>query len=154
MHNLPEGLGVGVAFGALSSAASGSESDADSAHGYAATYANAETLAIAIGLQDIVEGLAVSLPLMTLGMSRTRAFMYGQLSGAVEPIGSVLGAVAVAFFGPVLPYALALAAGAMTFAVVAAVLPEAYQKNGNPKTACWALMVGFVLMSGLDVGLG
>jgi ZIP family zinc transporter len=87
-------------------------------------------------------------------MSRSRAFMYGQLSGLVEPVGGVLGALAVSAIEPLLPYALALSAGAMLFVVVYAVMPETRQKNGsNPAIACWALMIGFALMGALDTSL-
>ncbi|OGO14162.1 MAG: dihydroorotate dehydrogenase, partial [Chloroflexi bacterium RBG_13_68_17] len=112
LHNLPEGLAVGVAFGAV---AAGLPS---------ATLAGAVALAIGIGLQNFPEGLAVSMPLRGEGMTRRRAFFFGQLSGVVEPIAGVLGAAAVLAVRPILPYALAFAAGAMIFVVVEELIPE------------------------------
>lgn len=141
LHNIPEGLAVGVAFGAV-------------AHGLpAATTGAAVALAIGIGLQNFPEGTAVSVPLRREGMSRRKAFWYGQLSGAVEPVFGVLGAVAVLSMKPVLPFALAFAAGAMIFVVVEELIPES-QRAGNTDLATLATLVGFSVMMVLDVALG
>lgn len=141
LHNIPEGLAVGVAFGA---AASGFPS---------ATVAGAMALAIGIGIQNFPEGTAVSMPLRREGFSRARSFWYGQLSGAVEPIAGVIGAAFVLAAQPVLPYALAFAAGAMIFVVVEEVIPEA-QRGGNTDFATMGAMLGFAAMMFLDVALG
>lgn len=141
LHNIPEGLAVGVAFGA---AAHGLES---------ATVASAVVLAVGIGLQNFPEGLAVSMPLRREGYSKARSFFYGQLSGAVEPVAGVLGAAAVLTWRPLLPYALAFAAGAMIFVVVEEVIPEA-QSSGNGDAATLGLVAGFVVMMALDLALG
>ncbi|OWR43162.1 putative solute carrier family 39 [Danaus plexippus plexippus] len=110
-------------------------------------------LALGIGIQNFPEGLAVSLPLHSAGFSVWRAFWYGQLSGMVEPVFGVLGAVAVAAAQPALPYALAFAAGAMIYVVADDIIPEA-NASGNGKLATWGCIVGFVVMMSLDVGLG
>lgn len=141
LHNIPEGLAVGVAFGA---AAAGFPS---------ASIAGAITLAVGIGLQNFPEGLAVSVPLRREGLSRAKSFWYGQLSAVVEPIAGVIGAAAVIVSQPILPYALSFAAGAMIFVVVEEVIPES-QKNGNTDFATLGAMFGFVVMMVLDVGLG
>lgn len=141
LHNIPEGLAVGVAFGA---AASGLES---------ASFGAAVALAFGIGLQNFPEGLAVSMPLRREGMSRTKAFFYGQASGIVEPLAGVLGAAAVLYIQPALPYALAFAAGAMIFVVVEELIPEA-QAHGNKDFATMGAIVGFSVMMLLDVALG
>lgn len=141
LHNIPEGLAVGVAFGA---AAIG-----DSAY----TLAGAIALAIGIGIQNLPEGLAVAMPLQRSGLSRWKGFMYGQFSGMVEPVAGVLGALAVLAARPILPYALAFAAGAMIFVVVEDAIPEA-QSEGNNDVATMGAMVGFALMMTLDVALG
>lgn len=141
LHNIPEGLAVGVAFGA---AAHGLES---------ATVASAVVLAVGIGIQNFPEGLAVSMPLRREGFSRAKSFWYGQLSGVVEPVAGVLGAAAVLTWQPILPYALAFAAGAMIFVVVEEVIPEA-QSSGNSDAATMGLVAGFVVMMILDVALG
>lgn len=141
LHNFPEGLAVGVAFGA---AASGIEG---------ATLAGAVALAIGIGLQNFPEGTAVSMPLRGEGLSRTKAFMYGQFSGMVEPIAGVLGAALVLSMRALLPYALAFAAGAMIFVVVEELVPEA-QSAGNSHLATAGTMLGFAVMMVLDVALG
>ncbi|SKA70362.1 ZIP family metal transporter [Desulfobaculum bizertense] len=141
LHNIPEGLAVGVAFGA---AASGLES---------ASLAGAIALAIGIGIQNFPEGTAVSVPLRRDGMSRAKAFWYGQLSGMVEPVSAVIGAAAVYFARPILPYALAFAAGAMIFVSVEEVIPES-QSSGNGDLATMGLMLGFTVMMTLDVALG
>jgi ZIP family zinc transporter len=141
LHNIPEGLAVGVAFGA---AASGFEG---------ATIAGAVALAIGIGLQNAPEGLAVAMPLRREGLSRGKAFFWGQLSGMVEPIAGVLGAWAVLSMRAILPYALAFAAGAMIFVVVEELIPEA-QVEGNSHLATAGTMLGFAVMMMLDVMLG
>ncbi len=141
LHNIPEGLAVGVAFGAAAMEIGGASTGA------------AVALAIGIGLQNFPEGVAVSMPLRREGLSRLRCFGYGQLSGAVEPFAGVLGAVFVTVGRPVLPYALAFAAGAMVYVVVEEVVPEA-QQSGNADLATVALMIGFTIMMILDVGLG
>ena len=140
LHNIPEGLAVGVAFGAI-----GMMPDA--------TSAGAMALAMGIGLQNFPEGLAVSMPLRREGLSRSKAFMYGQLSAVVEPIFAFLGAFLVHAARPFLPYALAFAAGAMIFVVAEEVVPES-QSSGNGDIATMGLLVGFVVMMVLDVALG
>ncbi len=141
LHNIPEGLAVGVAFGAVAEGIPGAD------------LAGAIALTIGIGIQDFPEGLAVSLPLRRFGMSRTKSFLYGQLSGVVEPIAAVAGVALVMIAQSVLPYALAFAAGAMIYVVVEEVIPES-QSNGHNDKATLGLMFGFVTMMALDVGLG
>lgn len=141
LHNIPEGLAVGVAFGA---AACGLPS---------ATLAGAIALAIGIGIQNFPEGAAVSVPLRREGLSRRKCFWYGQLSGAVEPIAGVLGAAAVLLMRPILPYALAFAAGAMIFVVIEELIPES-QAEKNTDIATLGAMLGFAVMMTLDVALG
>ena len=141
LHNIPEGLAIGVAFGAV-------------VHGLpSASIGAAVALAIGIGLQNFPEGTAVSVPLRREGMSRKKAFMYGQLSGAVEPVFGVLGVLAVISMQAVLPYALSFAAGAMIFVVVEELIPES-QLSGNTDTATLATLAGFSVMMVLDVALG
>eukprot|EP00057_Strongylocentrotus_purpuratus_P024897 XP_011679371.1 PREDICTED: zinc transporter ZIP11 [Strongylocentrotus purpuratus] len=140
IHNIPEGLAVGVGFGAIGKTPS-------------ATFENARNLAIGIGIQNFPEGLAVSLPLRGSGFSIWRSFWYGQLSGMVEPIAGVIGALAVTVAEPILPYALAFAAGAMIYVVVDDIIPEAHT-SGNGRLASCGAIVGFVVMMSLDVGLG
>ncbi|KAK2820942.1 hypothetical protein Q5P01_023901 [Channa striata] len=140
IHNIPEGLAVGVGFGAIGKTSS-------------ATFESARNLAIGIGIQNFPEGLAVSLPLRGSGVSTWTAFWYGQLSGMVEPLAGLLGAFAVVLAEPLLPYALAFAAGAMIYVVVDDIIPEA-QVSGNGKLASWTSILGFVVMMSLDVGLG
>ncbi len=180
IHNFPEGLAVGVGFGALETLQPGYEAgsvdgqtqeslllsavggnatlalelEAARASSYAARFAEARTLAFGIGLQNFPEGLAVSLPLLRVGYSRWHAFMYGQLSGMVEPIGGLLGAALISFMSPLLPYALSFAAGAMIFVVVEELIPETRAPNGFPTMASGGLMIGFVVMMAMDVGLG
>jgi ZIP family zinc transporter len=138
LHNIPEGLAVGVAFGAV-------------AAGFpAATLPAAIALAIGIGIQNFPEGLAISMPLRREGLSRRRSFWYGQLSGSVEPIAGVIGAAAVILAQPILPYALAFAAGAMIFVVVEELVPES-QRGGNTDLATMGAIIGFVVMMVLDV---
>ncbi len=141
LHNIPEGLAVGVAFGALSA-------DIPSA-----TLAGAIALALGIGIQNFPEGAAVSVPLRREGLSRMKSFWYGQLSGMVEPIAGLVGAVAVIAMRPILPYALSFAAGAMIFVVMEELIPES-QLNKNTDIASVGGMLGFALMMTLDVALG
>ena len=141
LHNIPEGLAVGVAFGA---AAAGLSS---------ASFVGAMVLAMGIGLQNFPEGAAVSIPLRREGLSRLKSFWYGQLSGIVEPIAGVIGAAAVLVMKPVLPYALSFAAGAMIFVVVEELIPEA-QSSGDSDFATIGIMLGFTIMMLLDVALG
>ncbi len=141
LHNIPEGLAVGVLFGGVAAGIP------------EASIAGAVTLAIGIGIQNFPEGIAVSMPLRRMGMSRRKSFMYGQSSAIVEPIAGVLGALAVTFFTPILPYALAFAAGAMIFVVVEEVIPETQQDN-NTDIATLGFIGGFIVMMSLDVALG
>ncbi len=141
LHNIPEGLAVGVAFGALAS-------DLPSA-----TLAGAIALALGIGIQNFPEGAAVSVPLRREGFSRLKSFWYGQASGLVEPIAGVLGAVSVILIKPILPYALAFAAGAMIYVVVEELIPES-QLAKNTDIATLGAMGGFAVMMTLDVALG
>ena len=143
LHNIPEGLAVGVAFGAV---AYGLDS---------ATLGAAIALAVGIGLQNFPEGTAVSMPLRREGLGRTKAFMYGQLSGVVEPIAGVAGAALVMIARPILPYALAFAAGAMIYVVVEELIPES-QNSSEEATdvATIGAMLGFAVMMTLDVALG
>lgn len=145
LHNIPEGLAVGVAFGAVAAGIGGS-----------ATLAGAVALAIGIGLQNFPEGAAVSIPLRREGFSRKKAFIYGQASGLVEPISGVIGAYAVMSMRPMLPYALAFAAGAMIYVVIEELIPEAQREEGGSKTdiATIGAMIGFSVMMILDVALG
>ena len=138
LHNIPEGLAVGVAFGAASS---GQE---------AATTASAIALALGLGIQNLPEGLAVSMPLKREGMSRRKAFWYGQLSGLVEPAAGVIGAAAVLVSSALMPYALGFAAGAMIFVVIEEVIPES-QSGGHGDLATAGAILGFVVMMILDV---
>lgn len=142
LHNIPEGLAVGVAFGAVSSGISG---------GLTTSLGGAVALAIGIGLQNFPEGTAVSMPLRREGMSRAKSFFFGQMSGIVEPVAAVAGALAVVVAQPILPYALAFAAGAMIFVVAEELIPEA--KRGSPDIAAMSLMFGFAVMMTLDVAL-
>jgi ZIP family zinc transporter len=141
LHNIPEGLAVGVAFGAAASGFPG------------ASVTAAVALAIGIGLQNFPEGTAVAMPLRREGMSRAKALWYGQLSGIVEPAAGVLGAAAVMVFQPILPYALAFAAGAMIYVVVEELVPEAHG-GGHADIATMGFIVGFTVMMIMDVALG
>jgi len=145
LHNIPEGLAVGVAFGAVAAGT-----------GTSATLAGAVALAIGIGLQNFPEGAAVSVPLRREGFSRKKAFLYGQASGLVEPVAGIFGAFAVLKIQPILPYALAFAAGAMIYVVIEELIPEAQREEGGSKTdiATIGAMVGFAVMMVLDVALG
>ena len=141
LHNIPEGLAIGVAFGAV-------------AAGYpAATLGGAIALAIGIGIQNFPEGAAVSVPLRREGMSRRKSFWYGQLSGAVEPISGLIGAAAVLLMRPLLPYALSFAAGAMIYVVAEELIPES-QAEKHSDVATIGVMTGFAIMMTLDVALG
>ncbi|PSQ95823.1 MAG: ZIP family metal transporter [Bacteroidetes bacterium SW_9_63_38] len=144
LHNIPEGLAVGVTFGAAAlpiEVATG------------AGLAAAVTLAVGIGLQNFPEGIAVAMPLRGAGISRGRSFWYGQLSGIVEPISAALGAAAVLGIRPLLPYALAFAAGAMIYVVVEELIPES-QRHDNTDLATLGVMTGFAVMMVMDVALG
>jgi ZIP family zinc transporter len=141
LHNIPEGLAVGVLFGA---AANGMPE---------ASIAAAIALAFGIGIQNFPEGLAVSVPLRRQGMSRIKSFWYGQLSAIVEPIAGVIGAIAVIHMQPILPFALAFAAGAMIYVVVEEVIPET-QRDKYTDLAVMGFIGGFVVMMVLDVALG
>lgn len=144
LHNIPEGLAIGVLFGAASIGL-------DVAGG--ATVTAAIVLAIGIGIQNFPEGMAISMPLRRDGLSRWKSFNYGQLSGVVEPVSAVIGAAAVIFIQPILPYALAFAAGAMIYVVIEELIPES-QLHGNTDLATLGAMGGFVVMMVLDVALG
>jgi len=141
LHNIPEGLAVGVAFGALAF------------NQDPAVLAGAVALAIGIGLQNFPEGAAVSIPLRREGLSRWKAFNYGQLSGIVEPVAGVLGAYLIVSVQPLLPYALAFAAGAMIFVVVEELIPESQTGHETDYSTVGA-MIGFTVMMFLDVALG
>ncbi len=141
MHNIPEGLAVGVLFGGVAAGFDG------------ATIGGAVALAIGIGLQNFPEGFAVSMPIRRQGVSKWKSFMYGQSSAIVEPIAAVIGAWAVMTFQPILPYALSFAAGAMIFVVVEEVIPET-QRDKYTDIATLGFIGGFIIMMTLDVGLG
>jgi ZIP family zinc transporter len=141
LHNIPEGLAIGVLFGG---AALGIEG---------ATIGAAVSLMIGIGLQNLPEGIAVAMPLRRLGLSRRKSFFYGQMSAIVEPISGVIGALAVVFIEPILPYALSFAAGSMIYVVVEEVIPET-QRDKYTDIATLGFMGGFVVMMILDVALG
>jgi ZIP family zinc transporter len=141
LHNIPEGLAVGVAFGGVVA-------------GVASTsVATAVALSVGIAIQNFPEGIAVAMPLRAEGMGRLKSFWYGQLSAIVEPIAAVVGAAAVVQAAPILPYALSFAAGAMVYVVVEELIPES-QRAGNVDLATVSLLVGFVAMMILDVALG
>ncbi|MCP5070348.1 MAG: ZIP family metal transporter [bacterium] len=142
LHNIPEGLAVGVAFGAVAANLS------------SATIGGAIALAIGIGLQNFPEGAAVSLPLRREGMGRRKSFFMGQASGIVEPIAGVIGAAFVLHMQNILPYALCFAAGAMIFVVVEELIPESQRKEANIDMVTMATMAGFAVMMILDVALG
>jgi ZIP family zinc transporter len=142
LHNIPEGLAVGVAFGAL---ASGMDIGME--------MGGAIALAIGMGLQNAPEGFAVSMPLRRQGLSKFKSWQWGQLSAIVEPIFAVIGAAIVISVYPILPYALSFAAGAMIFIVIEEVIPES-QRGGNVDLASIGLILGFIVMMILDVSLG
>jgi ZIP family zinc transporter len=141
LHNIPEGLAVGVLFGA---AGAGFED---------ASIAGAVALAIGIGIQNFPEGFAVAMPLRRHGVSRFKSFWYGQMSAIVEPLFGVLGALAVIYIEPILPFALAFAAGAMIYVVVEEVIPET-QRDKYTDVAVLGFIGGFLVMMILDVSLG
>jgi len=141
LHNIPEGLAVGVAFGAVAAGVP------------EASLGAAVALALGIGIQNFPEGLAVSAPLRREGWTRRKSFMYGQASGLVEPVAGVIGAAAVLWMQPILPYALSFAAGAMIYVVVEELIPES-QLGKNTDLATISAMLGFALMMALDVALG
>jgi ZIP family zinc transporter len=141
LHNIPEGLAVGVLFGGVAAGLP------------EASIAGAVVLAMGIGIQNFPEGVAVSMPMRRQGLSRWKSFMYGQSSAIVEPIAAVIGALAVTFFTPILPYALAFAAGAMIFVVVEEVIPET-QQDKYTDIATLGFIGGFIVMMILDVALG
>jgi ZIP family zinc transporter len=138
MHNIPEGLAIGVAFGALSF------------NEPSISLSGATALAIGIGIQNLPEGAAISIPLRREGFSRWKSFFYGQLSGVVEPLAAVIGALFVFYAGALLPYALSFAAGAMIYVVIEEVIPES-QSSNNTDTSTISSMLGFALMMMLDV---
>jgi len=138
LHNIPEGLAVGVAFGAVASVL------------HQVSLASAIALAVGIGIQNFPEGIAISLPLRREGMSMGRSFWYGQLSGMVEPIAGVIGAAAVIVISPILPYAMSFAAGAMFYVVVEELIPEC-QREGNTNLPTVAAMAGFAVMMILEL---
>lgn len=141
LHNIPEGLAVGVAFGGVLAGVP------------ATSISAAVVLSIGIGIQNFPEGIAVAMPLRAEGMGRLKSFWYGQLSAVVEPVAAVVGAAAVVIAAPILPYALSFAAGAMVYVVVEELIPESHHE-GNVDLATVSLMVGFVIMMVLDVALG
>jgi ZIP family zinc transporter len=141
LHNIPEGLAVGVAFGGAQLGIPG------------ASVSSALVLSLGIGLQNFPEGIAVAMPLRGVGMSRWKSFWYGQLSALVEPVAAMVGAAAVTIAAPLLPFALSFAAGAMVFVVVEELIPES-QQHGNVDLATISLLIGFAVMMTLDVALG
>ena len=141
LHNIPEGLAVGVLFGGVAVGIP------------EASITGAVALALGIGIQNFPEGIAVSMPMRRQGVSKLKSFWYGQLSAIVEPIAAVVGAVAVTFFTPLLPYAMAFAAGAMIFVVVEEVIPET-QQDDYTDVATLGFILGFIVMMTLDVSLG
>jgi ZIP family zinc transporter len=138
LHNIPEGLAVGVAFGAAAALI------------HVVSPASAIALAVGIGIQNFPEGMAISLPLRREGMSMGKSFWYGQLSGMVEPVAGVIGAAAVIGITPILPYAMSFAAGAMFYVVVEELIPEC-QREGNTNLPTVAAMLGFAVMMVLEV---
>lgn len=141
LHNIPEGLAVGVLFGGVAAGIP------------EASITGAVALALGIGIQNLPEGIAVAMPMRRQGASRFKSFFYGQLSAVVEPAAAVFGALAVTFFTPILPYALAFAAGAMIFVVVEEVIPET-QQDKYTDIATLGFILGFIVMMTLDVALG
>lgn len=140
LHNIPEGLAIGIAFGAVAAGVPHAELGA------------AIALTLGIGLQNFPEGMAVSMPLRRQGLTRFKSFWYGQLSAIVEPVAGVLGAFAVIYAQPILPYALAFAAGAMIYVVIEEVIPES-QRDKYTDTSTMGFIGGFIVMMILDVGL-
>jgi ZIP family zinc transporter len=140
LHNIPEGLAIGVAFGAAAAGFS------------TTTLAHAVTLAIGVAIQDFPEGLAVAFPLRREGVSRTKSFGYGALSAAVEPVGALIGAAAIVLVKRLLPYALGFSAGAMLFVIVEELIPES-QRGGNTDLATLCTIFGFALMMVLELSI-
>lgn len=140
VHNIPEGLAVGVAFAAIGSSNT------------TATFEDARNLALGIGIQNFPEGMAVSVPLAAAGYHPCKAFMYGQLSGIVEPIFGIIGALVAMISKPILPYALAFGAGAMIYVVFDSLIPES-NAHGNGRISTWGAIFGFVIMMCLEIGL-
>lgn len=140
LHNIPEGLAIGVAVGAAA------------AQGSAIAMASALALALGIGIQNIPEGMAISIPLRASGFSRIRSFMVGQMSGLMEPLAALIAAAAVFLVRPILPYALAFAAGAMVFVVVEELIPES-QAGKHGDAATMGFVIGFTAMMFLEIGL-
>ena len=144
LHNIPEGLAIGVAFGALKNSSASPES-----------LMAAVSIALGIGLQKVPEGAAVSFPLRREGFSRRKSFLIGQASGLVEPIAAIIGAILVVYVEAILPYALSFAAGSMILVVVHELIPECQQNRGaRPYTATLGIVAGFAVMMLLDVMLG
>jgi ZIP family zinc transporter len=143
LHNIPEGLAVGVSFAAVSQGVDP-----------AVTMGSAVALTIGIGLQNAPEGLAVALPLRREGVSAGRSFFWGQLSAAVEPVAAVIGALAVTAVSGLLPYALSFAAGAMIYVVVEELVPASHRGESHSDVATVAALLGFAVMMVLDVALG
>lgn len=141
LHNIPEGLAIGVAFGTIATGIEG------------ATLSSAWILAIGIGLQNFPEGMAVSVPLRSEGISRKKSFFYGQLSGFVEPISAVIGVVLVTLIEPILPFILGFAAGAMIYVVAEELIPSGKTSKEN-KYGTIGVMIGFLIMMILDIALG
>jgi zinc transporter, ZIP family len=141
MHNIPEGIAVGIVFGAAGAGIG------------TAGIASALVLTLAIALQNFPEGLAVSLPLHREGLSKKKSFFWGQLAGAVEPLTGWIGAVAIVMVEPLLPYGLSFAAGAMIFVVVKELIPES-QQGRHASTATLGTMIGFAFMTGVEIALG
>lgn len=140
LHNIPEGLAIGIMFGGIGAGLP------------EATIGGAIALTLGIGLQNLPEGLAVAMPMRRNGASRWKSFNYGQLSAIVEPVFGVIGVLAISFFTPILPYALAFAAGAMIFVVVEEVIPET-QRDKYTDVATIGFIIGFIVMMMLDVAL-
>ncbi|MDG2397002.1 MAG: ZIP family metal transporter [Flavobacteriaceae bacterium] len=141
LHNIPEGLAIGVLFGGVAAGIP------------EASITGAVVLALGIGIQNFPEGIAIAMPLRRLGLSKFKSFWYGQLSAIVEPIAALIGAIAVSFFTPILPYALAFAAGAMIFVVVEEVIPES-QLDKYTDISTLGFIGGFIIMMMLDVSFG
>lgn len=141
LHNIPEGLAIGVAFGSLKYNIPGS------------SLISASILALGIGIQNFPEGCAVSLPLRREGYSRTKSFIYGSLTGIVEPIAAVIGVILITSIRRILPFCLSFAAGAMIYVAVKELIPESQQNNNKNMITMWTL-IGFTIMMVLDVTLG
>ncbi len=141
LHNIPEGMAIGVAFGSVIYGLNG------------ATIASAITLALGIGIQNFPEGSAISLPLLRNGMSKSKSFLIGSLSGIVEPIAGIIGAALVLKVNVLLPYLLAFAAGAMLYVVIEEIIPES-QNTEKKDLMAFVTIIGFCIMMILDVALG